>query len=87
MSDRPPWGMRTRPTVRGTTPPVALVTGNSGPSRPFRFGAFIATPFGRRLVRTEARSAGQNVVGEGAFGALKFERLYRAHIADPLDVV
>ncbi|MDQ3104469.1 MAG: integrase core domain-containing protein [Actinomycetota bacterium] len=38
-------------------------------------------------MRTRVKSPGQNGVRERAFGSLKYERLYREPIDDPLDLV
>ena len=71
----------------GEIVPITLVTDNGGPFRSFRFAAFIAARPGLRHVRTRVRSPGQNGVRERAFGSLKYERLYREQIEDPLDLV
>lgn len=71
----------------GEVVPITLVTDNGGPFRSFRFGALIAARPELRHVRTRVRSPGQNGVRERAFGSLKYERLYREHIDDPLDLV
>ena len=67
--------------------PITLVTDNGGPFRSFRFGALITARPELRHVRTRVRSPGQNGVRERAFGSLKYERLYREQIDDPLDLV
>ena len=71
----------------GEIVPITLVTDNGGPFRSFRFGAFIASRPELRHVRTRVKSPGQNGVRERAFGSLKYERLYREHIDDALDLV
>lgn len=71
----------------GEVVPITLVTDNGGPFRSFRFGAFIASRPELRHVRTRVKSPGQNGVRERAFGSLKYERLYREHIDDALDLV
>lgn len=71
----------------GEIVPITLVTDNGGPFRAFRFDAFIAAHPELRHFRTRVRSPGQNGVRERAFGSLKYERLYREQIDDPLDLV
>ena len=71
----------------GEVVPITLVTDNGGPFRSFRFQAFIASRPELRHVRTRVRSPGQNGVRERAFQSLKYERLYREQIDDPLDLV
>lgn len=71
----------------GEIVPITLVTDNGGPFRSFRFGTLIAARPELRHVRTRVRSPGQNGVRERAFGSLKYERLYREQIDDPLDLV
>jgi transposase InsO family protein len=70
----------------GEIVPITLVTDNGGPFRSFRFGAFVARRPELRHVRTRVKSPGQNGVWERAFELLKYERLYRETIADPLDL-
>ncbi len=71
----------------GEVVPITLVTDNGGPFRSFRFGALITARPELRHVRTRVRSPGQIGVRERAFGSLKYERLYREQIDDPLDLV
>lgn len=71
----------------GEITPITLVTDNGGPFRSFRFQAFIASTPELVHVRTRVRTPGQNGVRERAFRSLKYERLYRSQINDPLDLV
>ncbi|WP_316668320.1 hypothetical protein [uncultured Propionibacterium sp.] len=74
-------------TDTGEVVPIALVTDNGGPFRSFRFGAFITSRPESRHARTRVKTPGQNGVCEHAFQALKYERLYREHIDDALDLI
>ena len=67
-------------------PLVTIVTDNGGPSRSFRFEAFIATHPELRHVRTRVRSPGQNGSRERGFGSLRYERLFLEEIDDVLDL-
>ena len=71
----------------GEIAPITLVTDNGGPFRSFRFGALITARPELRHVRTKVRSPGQNGVRERGFESLKYERLYRQPIDDPLDLI
>jgi putative transposase len=71
----------------GEIVPITLVTDNGGPFRSFRFGALITSREELRHVRTRVKTPGQNGVRERAFQSLKYERLYRHPIDDPLDLV
>ncbi|MBA2738930.1 MAG: DDE-type integrase/transposase/recombinase [Nocardioidaceae bacterium] len=71
----------------GEIVPIIVVTDNGGPFRSFRFGALIASRPELQHVRTRVNSPGQNGVRERAFQSLKYERLYREPIDDPLDLV
>lgn len=71
----------------GEIVPIILVPDNGGPFRSFRFGALIASRPELQHVRTRVNSPGQNGVRERAFQSLRYERLYREPIDDPLDLV
>ena len=71
----------------GEIVPITLVTDNGGPFRSFRFGALITSRPELRHVRTRVRTPGQNGVRERGFQSLKYERLYREQIDDPLDLI
>ena len=66
----------------GQIRPVTLVTDNGAAFRSARFQRFIDARPELIHVRTRANTPGQNGVRERAFGSLKYEHLYRMHIAD-----